>query len=315
MIRNLTGIIRWLQGIFIMRFNFWVKGAAIFMLLVVTADNYYSQTTEVNLRYIGHASFEWITPKGTKIIIDPYNNSWWSHWFDQSFPPLTADLVLVTHPHFDHNAVNKIMGTPEVMNQPGVKEENDYIVYGISGHHARSDKYGHENTIFVVEINGIRFCHLGDNDADITDELKQQLGRIDVLLIPVDESEHLLTLGEVAMVIERLAPRIVVPMHYFNPGLTSNCSTLQPINKWLNQQSRLKKIPPEGVRLTIDALPSEREVWVFERVDESKSQPLDSNYFGLPCFLRALGTQIICLSLIAGGLLYYIWFRKFRFRQ
>jgi len=114
---------------------------------------------------------------------------------------MEADLVLVTHDHFDHNAVSRISGHPRVLDEPGLLSDSEYSVQVINGHHARFEEYHFDkNLIFVLEMNGVRFCHLGDNDANITDDLMRQLGRVDLLMIEVDESEHLLSLDEVSTV-------------------------------------------------------------------------------------------------------------------
>lgn len=215
--------------------------------------------------YVSHASFRFITPSGARIIIDPYRNPLGPRWFNQRFPELEADLVLVTHSHFDHNATGRIRGNPQILNQAGVKRGADYFVQGIRGLHARPEMYGQENRIFVIEVARVRFCHWGDNSAELTDDLWRRLGPIDVLMLPVDESEHLLTLSEVAKVVERLSPKVIIPMHYFDLGLTSPHSTLKPIDHWLGQQCRVREISASGVAVSPEALPKNQEVWVFER--------------------------------------------------
>ena len=286
---------------------------ALCMLLLATMNPSSSQESNTHLRYIGHASFEWVTPTGTHIIIDPYHNSFWLHWFDESFPKLKADFVLVTHPHFDHNAVSKIEGNPQVIDKAEIIQRTDFTIQGITGHHARSRKHGHRNLIFIIEINGVRFCHWGDNDANVTDELRNELGRIDILMLPVDESEHLLTLSEVAKLIENLSPKVVIPMHYYNPGLTSPCSTLKPIDHWLSQQSGIQKVPAAGVNVLSDRLPPTREVWVFERA-EATAKKSGSLLIYLPCVFRATGPWVIILCFLFGILIVFRLWKQFRKR-
>lgn len=218
----------------------------------------------VRLYYLGHASFKWVTPSGTRIVIDPYRNPSRGRWFDRRFPEVEADLVLVTHAHFDHDAVGQVKGNPEVLDQAGVKRGADYVVQGITGHHARAEAYGKENRIFVIGVNQVLFCHWGDNDAQVTDDLSRSLGPIDVLMLPVDESEHILTLPQVAGVTERLSPKAIIPTHYFIPGLTSPHSTLEPIDHWLAQRPRVRRISASGVAISSETLPRMQEVWVFE---------------------------------------------------
>lgn len=250
----------------------------------------------VNIIHIGHASFQWTTSSGTKILIDPYGNSIWTHWFDQQFPEMNTDITLVTHPHYDHNAIDRVK-SGLILDKEGVIKASDYHIRGIIGHHARSEKFGSRNIIFVLEIDGIRFCHWGDNDANIDDNLLHQLGKIDVLLLPVDESEHLLTLSEVARIIDRLSPKVVIPMHFYESKLTSDCSTLMPINSWLSQQAIVRQIPPSGLILSSNGLPTKREVWVFERSSISTSMP-ESPFKKLPCFMQISAVWLISSALL-----------------
>jgi L-ascorbate metabolism protein UlaG (beta-lactamase superfamily) len=218
----------------------------------------------VRLYYLGHASFKWVTPSGTRIVIDPYRNPSQGRWFDRPFPEVEADLVLVTHAHFDHDAVSQVKGNPEVLDQAGVRCGADYVVQGITGHHARPEAYGKDNRMFVIQVSQVLFCHWGDNDAQVPDDLPRRLGPIDVLMLPVDESEHILTLPQVAEVAGRLSPKAIIPTHYFIPGLTSPHSTLEPIDGWLAQQPRVKKFSASGIAISTEVLPSRQEVWVFE---------------------------------------------------
>jgi L-ascorbate metabolism protein UlaG (beta-lactamase superfamily) len=245
----------------------------------------------LRLSYFGHSSFEWITPRGYRIVIDPYGNWPELRWFDCSFPAIEADLVLVSHPHLDHSGgVPRITGHPKIVTQAGpplISPTADYAIRAIAGLHARPDKptFGRENVIFLLEIGGIRFVHWGDNGPDISAIMLSQIGRVDVLMLPVDESEHLLTLQEDAQVISKLKPRVVVPMHYFDPGLTSSCSMLRPIDRWLGTQHRVRRLPRDGITLTPDQLPDEPEVWVFERAPRCDSLCKRINE-ALPCTMH-----------------------------
>jgi L-ascorbate metabolism protein UlaG (beta-lactamase superfamily) len=222
------------------------------------------QEGSMHLTYWGHSMFSWEMPSGTQIVIDPFRNPAEGHWFDQEAPGLEADLVLVTHEHFDHDAVKGIRGHPQVLDRAGVVRGAEYVVRGIAGHHARADEYGAENRVFVLEASGVRTCHWGDNDADPDGALLRALGDVDVLMVPVDGSEHILTMAEVAELTARVHPRIVIPMHYLIAGLTAPESTLEPIDDWLDRQSRVRRVPASGVLLDADRLPLERELWVFE---------------------------------------------------
>lgn len=231
-------------------------------------------STKTILKYRGHSSFEYILPSGKIILIDPYKNSLFSKWFLRIFPKTKTDILLISHPHFDHSAIERIEGNPEIFDTETIKEMAGCKIYAIKGHHARPTKYswwfllffGHKNLIFIIETNGVRVCHWGDNDADLHENLLQKFGNIDVLLLPVDESEHLLTLKEVEMIAEKLSPKVIVPTHYLIPELTSPKSTLKTIDNWLKQKTNVKYISQEGIEISKDILPSSQEVWVFQPI-------------------------------------------------
>jgi len=115
-------------------------------------------------------------------VIDPYDEK-----IGLKLPNLSADIVLVTHNHSDHNNVAGVKGTPFVIDGPGEYEVKEVFINGISSFH--DDKEGKErglNTIYVIEAEDLRFCHLGDlGQKQLTDEQLEKIDGIDVLMIPV----------------------------------------------------------------------------------------------------------------------------------
>ena len=120
-----------------------------------------------------------------------------------------------------------------------------------------------ENTIFVVESGGVRSCHVGDNRHDIPGHVRAQLGAVDILMVTVDDSCHLLSYDQVDSLIAEVSPRVVVPMHYYVEGLTTASSTLRTPKGWLKTQTSVRHLGANPIELTPDDLPDEREVWVF----------------------------------------------------
>jgi L-ascorbate metabolism protein UlaG (beta-lactamase superfamily) len=201
------------------------------------------------------------------VAIDPYDNThphdW--RWFLRTMPRVEADVVLVTHDHFDHNAVHRVGGEPQIVRSAGEIEIDDVRVAGFEDRHASPDDIS--NTIFVLDVGGVRFCHLGDNRADIPQSTIDTIGAVDVLVVPVDDSSHLLRFWEVRQLIEAFGPRVVVPVHYLIPGLTDPVSTLLPADTWQATQRCVNRLKVSSIELDANTLPSEREVWVFETED------------------------------------------------
>ena len=229
------------------------------------------------LEYLGHSAFLWTTPAGARILIDPFGNpgdprpvpsfgSSTARWFIRPFPPVECDVVLVTHPHFDHDAVDRVPGDPTVVRDALRIEGGDFRVRGFQGLHARhfGTEFGQRNVIFTLDIAGVTFCHLGDNRAELPKDFLESTGRIDILMVSVDENDHLLTPEEVERVIETLNPLVVMPTHYRMDELTDPGAPLGGIEGWLSGQPNVRLINTGRVSISPSELPAEREVWTFD---------------------------------------------------
>src|SRR5262249_28967249 len=145
---------------------------------------------QVAIEYIAHSCFRVQSPAGISIVLDPYNGH---RWLGYSFPEsVPAGAILITHPHYDHDASYYWPISVPVFRTPGRYTLGDVRIEGILGKHA--DPYGKEfgqiNTMWVLEVGGLRIVHLGDN-GPLTPENVQALGRVDVLMMPIDSKHHI----------------------------------------------------------------------------------------------------------------------------
>jgi L-ascorbate metabolism protein UlaG (beta-lactamase superfamily) len=150
----------------------------------------------VTIEYIAHACFRITSPSGTQILIDPYASRL---WLGYDFPrEVRADAVLISHPHYDHDG-GEAFGLPVpwlpstlVLRTPGTTQIHDITVVGYAGKHADpwGKEFGQTNTIWLLMVAGLRIVHLGDN-GPLTDESVRELGRVDVLMIPIDSQSHI----------------------------------------------------------------------------------------------------------------------------
>jgi L-ascorbate metabolism protein UlaG (beta-lactamase superfamily) len=235
-------------------------------------DAQQSKGGEIEIEYIAHASFLLRDGVGTEILIDPYASR---VWLGYDWPGgIEPDAILITHPHYDHDAGRfREMPFPwtrpvPVVDGPGTHGFGAFTVTGVQGKHA--DPYGMEfgqlNTLMVVEAHGLRIAHLGDN-GPLTDEMATGLGRIDVLMIPADGVDHILSQEATAAIIGTLDPRIVIPMHYRLPDLESDPespSDLGEIGPWLEGRSGVRRVGNNVTRLSVSTLPDAREYLVFD---------------------------------------------------
>ncbi len=144
------------------------------------------------------------------IVIDPYDEK-----TGPKLPNLSADILLVTHDHHDHNNIKGVKGELFVIQGPGEYEVKGVFVQGIPSFH--DDVQGKErgmNTIYVMEAEDIRFCHLGDlGQKELTDEQLEKIDGVDVLMIPVG-GEYTIDSSSAQKIISQIEPKIVIPMHY-----------------------------------------------------------------------------------------------------
>ena len=219
-------------------------------------------TPKATVEYIAHACFVIESPTGARVAIDPYNTN---RWLGYQFPDaLEADAVLVTHPHYDHDADYSFDHDTPVFRAPGEYSMGDIRIRGLEGHHA--DPYGKEfgqrNTAWLIEAAGLRILHLGDN-GPLSDELVEQIGKIDVLMTPVDDLEHILKFDEIAAIERQLEPRVTIPMHYRIEAISELPKSVGPIDTWLEGRPRVKRIENNRISLARKDLPKQNEVWAL----------------------------------------------------
>lgn len=209
------------------------------------------------ITYYGHSCFK-IQSSNLTIITDPFDKS-----IGLSPPRGQADVVLVSHQHYDHNNISSISGKPFVIDQPGEYEIRGIYVQGVASFH--DDKEGQErgrNIIYIVETEEIKFCHMGDfGQQKLTEKQLEEINGIDVLMIPVGGVYTINTLTAVKIV-HQLEPRIVIPMHYKIPGLNLK---IEGVGAFLKELGVVKKQAVD--KLTIkkkDLLQKETEVMLMK---------------------------------------------------
>ncbi|NLC32946.1 MAG: MBL fold metallo-hydrolase [Clostridiales bacterium] len=162
------------------------------------------------ITYHGHSEFLLETEGGLRILLDPFNPD-----IPFAYREVEADIVTCSHDHADHNHIQKVKGHPIVINELGFHSPADEV--GITGYPSFHDdvqgaKRG-KNTIYLIQIEGLRIVHLGDLGALPDEKTLQMLKSADVLLIPVGGT-YTIAAPEAAALAKRLNARITIPMHY-----------------------------------------------------------------------------------------------------
>ena len=185
------------------------------------------------------------------IVIDPYDEK-----IGLKLPNLSADILLVTHNHYDHNNIKDVKGNPFVVQGPGEYEVKGVFVQGIPSFH--DDKEGKErgqNTIYVFEAEEMRFCHLGDlGQKQLTDEQLEKIDKVDILMITVGGEGYTIDSSAAQKIISQIEPKIVIPMHY---ALEKNKVKLDDVAKFLKTMGKNSIVPQDKFTVKASTLPKE----------------------------------------------------------
>jgi L-ascorbate metabolism protein UlaG (beta-lactamase superfamily) len=228
----------------------------------------------LTLTYYGHCAFQWQTEAGLKVLADPYRNIAERYWFKRLFPDVECDLGLITHAHFDHDAAERLPEGASLIRMPGDFTNQDMSVRGVLDLHSGASRLREfPNVMFRLETGGVSFLHIGDNRADWPTDVARAIGEVDVLLVTVDDSNHLLTYEDVDSLVQRLGPKVVIPMHYQIPGLMADDTGLEPPEGWLATQNRVKRLDGSSAEFSPQSLPSQTEVWLFQPSPVSFASP------------------------------------------
>ena len=177
----------------------------------------------MQVEWYGQSAFA-LTAAEAKVFIDPFADmsQLAERGMQFEYPPIEVDgidLLLVTHEHMDHNGVEAIGGEPMVLRSTAGRLDSPLgeIVAIASEHDEEAGTRRGPNTIFVFILDGLRVAHFGDfGQAELRPEQKDAIGEVDLVFLPVGSGP---TIGaeRAAAIVETVAPRWVVPMHYRTP--------------------------------------------------------------------------------------------------
>ena len=169
----------------------------------------------MKIRWNGHSCFT-IEGDNTTVVLDPHDGK----SIGIRPPRLRGDIVLVTHDHFDHNAVKMVSGEPTIIDTEFKKKIGDVEIKTIMGYHdeVQGAKRG-AMRLYKFTIDGIRMLHCGDLGHIPTEEMLKEIGEVDILLIPVG-GVFTIEPEEAKKTVKLINPRVVIPMHYRIGGLS-----------------------------------------------------------------------------------------------
>lgn len=206
----------------------------------------------------GHSCFKIVT-KDTVIITDPFSKD-----IGLKPPRCEANVITISHDHYDHNNSSALRGAPFVINSPGEYELKEVAIQGINSFHdAKQGKERGLNTIFIIKAEDVIICHLGDfGQNELTAEQVEVLGEVDILMIPIG-GVYTIDSEKAVAIISQIEPKIVIPMHYKIPNLNIK---LQGIDSFLKELGIEKDVVDQLIIKKKDLPKEETKVIVMKIV-------------------------------------------------
>lgn len=195
----------------------------------------------MDITYLGHSSFK-IKSKTATVITDPFD----PQMVGFKNPGVEGEIVTVSHKHSDHNFIEKVSGVKKVFDGPGEYEIGGVSIIGYrSFHDGKNGEERGKNTIYVIEVEGLRIAHLGDLGHPLSDDLVGEMGSIDILMVPVG-GIYTITPKEAVDVCSKIDPYFIIPMHYKDEGINEKeFGSLEPKETFLRDMGLTVEILPK----------------------------------------------------------------------
>lgn len=171
-------------------------------------------TRKMDIVYLGHSSFR-LRGKSATLVTDPFDPK----MVGLKYSGVSADIVTISHDHSDHNQSTLVKDVQKTIFGSGEYEVKGVSIIGIPSFH--DDKKGElrgKNTIYVIEMDALRIVHLGDLGHSLSEDTLEDLGTVDILLIPVG-GEFTIGPSQAAELVSTIEPSITIPMHYLSEGV------------------------------------------------------------------------------------------------
>jgi L-ascorbate metabolism protein UlaG (beta-lactamase superfamily) len=218
-------------------------------------DIAYDIFRQMDITWLGHSCFR-LRGSHATVITDPY-----SPGLGYSLGKPTARIVTVSHQHPGHCYVQGVGGQPKEVSRPGEYEISGVLIIGIATFHdgERGRKRG-KNTVYLMEIDEISVCHLGDLGHVLTNEQVEEIGNVDVLLLPVG-GVSTINAPMAAEVVRQLEPKAVIPMHYKTQALSWE---LEPVERFLKEIGAKQVNSQPKLSITKSNLPDSSQVFLLD---------------------------------------------------
>jgi L-ascorbate metabolism protein UlaG (beta-lactamase superfamily) len=196
----------------------------------------------VKIKWLGHSCFLITSSTGVRILTDPFDET-----VGYKVPEAEADIVTTSHDHFDHNYVKAVKGEYVHINTSGRHNVKGIDILGVDTFHdeAGGSKRG-GNVVFTYLVDGMKICHLGDLGHILTEEQLNQIGRVDVLLLPVGGT-FTIDYREASELAGKMNPRLIIPMHFKTPVMKFD---IDGVDKFVAGKDSVESIDENELEIT-----------------------------------------------------------------
>ena len=195
--------------------------------------------------WLGHSCFR-LRSQETVVITDPFPDS-----IGFAFENRSANIVTTSNNDLNHSHTENVSGNPRIFSAPGEYEYTGVSVKGVMTPLGDLSNREERNVAFTITLDGIKICHLGRLQTPLTTNIVDELGPIDVLLVPVG-GHGLIELNGIQQIMQDFDPKIVIPMQYQTQGLQLD---LDPVDAFLTMHSSSELQPQPRVSVTSSNLP------------------------------------------------------------
>jgi L-ascorbate metabolism protein UlaG (beta-lactamase superfamily) len=200
----------------------------------------------MEITWLGYSCFR-LKGKNVTVITDPCPPE-----IGYSLDKAVANIVTVSHKHANHSYLQGVSGEPRQIVAPGEYEVGGVLIIGLpSFHDSENGSVLGKNTVYAIEIDDVTLCHLGDIGAPLSAAQIEELGNVDVLLIPVGGTSTI-SASQAAALVRSIEPKIVIPMHYKTLTLTRD---MDNVDKFLKEMGITELVPQPKLVVTKSTLP------------------------------------------------------------
>ncbi len=209
----------------------------------------------MEISWLGHSCFR-LRGREVTVILDPFAPS-----TGYTLPRVSPQIVAVSHDHPGHNYVAGVGGTPHVVHSAGEYEIADVFITGIQTYHdAVNGQERGANTAYLIELDELSICHLGDVGHGLSPEQAEALQEAHILLVPVG-GQSTINASTAADIVRLIDPKVVIPMHY---RTEAGRPDLDPVDRFLVEMGQKEVTPQPRVSYTKSSLPDTLQVVVLD---------------------------------------------------